>query len=148
MKKVQVYLPGQAHPRSRNALLLLLLPLLLFTHYRSHAQDYTPAALAALYQQQQNNPLVKYINTLDQTVRKKNAITGLLTAQDLTRLPIGIMDVSGSIVICIDSLAPLVLPSMPMPPLPCPGKKQNSASALPASPLAQMASPLAAPGWH
>ncbi len=82
---------------------VLIVVLLLLTHYSSTAQDYSAAAISALYQQQQNNPLVKYINKLDQTVRKKNALTGLLTAQDLTRLPIGIVDPTGTVVICIDS---------------------------------------------
>ena len=62
-----------------------------------HAQN------AAAYQAQYTNPLVRRILNLDKTVRDHGAIVGMLTAQDLTRLPLGIMDPSGKVVICIDS---------------------------------------------
>jgi hypothetical protein len=58
---------------------------------------------AAAYQAQYTNPAILRILRLDKTVRDKGAIVGTLTAQDLTRLPIGIMDPSGKVLICIDS---------------------------------------------
>lgn len=57
----------------------------------------------AAYQAQFTNPAILRILRLDKTVRDKGAIVGTLTAQDLTRLPIGIMDPSGKVLICIDS---------------------------------------------
>jgi hypothetical protein len=57
----------------------------------------------AAYQAQYTNPAIQRILRLDKTVRDKGAIVGTLTAQDLTRLPIGIMDPSGKVVICVDS---------------------------------------------
>ena len=57
----------------------------------------------AMYASYTNNPLVKRIISLDKTVKDKGAIVGFLTAQHLDKLPIGIMDPSGKVVICIDS---------------------------------------------
>lgn len=67
------------------------------------AAPQTAAQVASAIQEQLNNPLVKYINQIDRTVRSKNLFTAVLTAQDLNRLPIGIIDPSGTVVICIDS---------------------------------------------
>ncbi len=65
--------------------------------------DTVVAQNAAAYQAQYTNPAILRILRLDKTVRDKGAIVGTLTAQDLTRLPIGIMDPSGKVLICIDS---------------------------------------------
>lgn len=67
------------------------------------AAPQTSAQVAQAIQEQLNNPLVKYINRIDKTVRSKNLFTAVLTAQHLDKLPIGIIDPSGTVVICIDS---------------------------------------------
>ncbi len=63
----------------------------------------TQAQNEMAYQAQYTNPAILRILKLDKTVRDKGAIVGTLTAQDLTRLPIGIVDPSGKVMICIDS---------------------------------------------
>ncbi len=67
------------------------------------AQPFSASEIAAAYNEQLNNPLIRYIYRIDKTVRSKNLLTSTLTAQDLNKLPIGIVDPSGMVVICIDS---------------------------------------------
>jgi hypothetical protein len=67
------------------------------------AAPQTAAQVAQVINEQLNNPLIKYINRIDKTVRSKNLFTAVLTAQHLDKLPIGIIDPTGMVVICIDS---------------------------------------------
>jgi hypothetical protein len=67
------------------------------------AMPQTATEIANAINEQMKNPLTKYINRIDKTIRSKNLFTAVLTAQDLNRLPIGIIDPSGTVVICIDS---------------------------------------------
>lgn len=77
--------------------------LLAATASYGQAQDMTSAAINAVYQSQNSNPLIKYILKLDKGIKDNGAIVGALTAQHLDKLPIGIVDPSGSVMICIDS---------------------------------------------
>lgn len=93
------------HRKTTNRLLLACIAVVAIfaTAGRSAAQPFSASEIATAYNEQLNNPLIKYIYKIDRTVRSKNLLTGTLTAQDLNRLPIGIVDPTGTVVICIDS---------------------------------------------